>query len=145
MINSEKRFNPSFDNGGYWEYYKDLERQFENFLDYVPYLEGNENTYSFRLANMILAIGGHIDSVLKKIAEEPVFSSKYPEMINPIVKKGEHKGGPRDQELIDYYPISEEYKLYEKIVVFKCLPNREEILPFKEYRKEIGKVPYWWT
>jgi hypothetical protein len=145
MAKSEKGFDPSFDNGGYWEYYKDLERQFENFLDYVPYLEGNENTYSFRLANMILAIGGHIDSVLKKIAEEPSFSSKYPEMLNPKVKKGEHKGGPRDQELIDYYPISEEYKLYEKIVVFKCLPNREEISPFKEYRKELGKVPYWWT
>ena len=25
----EKGFNPTFENGGYWEYYKDLERQFE--------------------------------------------------------------------------------------------------------------------
>ena len=84
---AEKGFNPSFENGGYWEYYKDLERQFENFLDYVPYLEGNENTYSFRLANMILTVGAHIDSALKKIAEDSIFSGKYPDMINPKAKK----------------------------------------------------------
>ncbi len=145
MAQEEKGFKPDFENGGFWEYYKDLERQFESFLEYVPYLEGNENTYSFRLANIFLAVGAHIDSALKKIAEDPNFSGKYPEMINPKVKKGEHKGGPRDQELIDYYPLSEEYKLYEKVVVFKSLPKREEVLPFKEYRKDLGKVPYWWT
>jgi len=141
----QQGFNPTFENRGFWEYYKDLERQFTNFLDYVPYLEGNESTYSFRLANILLAIGAHIDSALKKIAEDPSFSGKYPEMIKPKVKKGEHKGEPRDQELMDYYPISEEYVLYEMIVIFKCLPERENVLPFKEYRKKLGKVPYWWS
>jgi hypothetical protein len=141
----EKGFKPDFENRGFWEYYKDLERQFENFLVYVPYFEGNEDTYSFRLANILLAIGAHIDSALKKIAEDPSFSCKYPAMIKPIVKKGEHKGELRDQEVMDYYPISEEYILYEMNVVFKCLPKRENVLPFKEYRKELGKVPYWWT
>ena len=33
-------FTPTFENGGYWEYYKDLEGQFENFLESVPYLSG---------------------------------------------------------------------------------------------------------
>jgi len=50
-----KKFKPTFANGGFWEHYKDLERQFENFLDYVPCFEDNENTYSFRLANLLLA------------------------------------------------------------------------------------------
>jgi len=145
MAQEEKGFKPDFENGGFWEYYKDLERQFESFLEYVPYLKDNESTYSFRLANIIVAIGAHIDSALKKIAEDPNFSGKYPEMINPKVKKGKNKGGPRDQELMDYYPISEEYKLYEKVVVFKCLPYRENVSPFKEYQKELGKVPYWWS
>jgi hypothetical protein len=141
----QQGFNPTFENRGFWEYYKDLERQFENFLNYIPYLKDNENTYSFRLANILLGIGAHIDSALKKIAEDSSFSGKYPEMKKPKVKKGEHKGEPRDQELIDYYPISEEYVLYEMTVVFKCLPKRENVVPFEKYRKELGKVPYWWT
>ena len=37
--NSSDGFEPTFENGGFWEYYRTLERQFEDFLDYVPYLE----------------------------------------------------------------------------------------------------------
>lgn len=144
-MGEQQGFNPTFENRGFWEYYKDLEKQFENFLNCVPYLKDNECTYSFRLANILLGIGAHIDSALKKIAENPSFSSKYPEMIEPKEKRGKYKGAPRDQELMDYYPISEEYVLYEMTVVFKCLPKRENILPFEEYRKELGKVPYWWS
>ncbi len=145
MVEEKNRFNPTFENGGYWEYYKDIERQFESFLELVPYLEGNERTYSFRLANIMLVIGAHIDSAFKKIAQDPYFISEYPEMINPKIKKGVHKGEQRDQEMIDYLSISEQYKLYEKGVIFKRLPNSEEVFPFKEYKKEFGKVPYWWT
>jgi len=46
----------NFEKGIFWELYGDLERQFENFLDYVPYLEANENTYSFKLLNLILRL-----------------------------------------------------------------------------------------
>ncbi len=146
MAKKEKGFNPTFENGGYWEWYKDLERQFENFLEYVPYLEGNEDTYSFRLANLILAIGAHIDSALKEIANHSAFSTKYPEMLNPKKEKGPNKGKPRNPTITDYYPISEEYRLYEKIVVFKRLPDRDKVLPFKEYQKSgKRKIPYWWT
>lgn len=42
-----EKFKPTFENGGFWEYYKDIEHQFENFLEYVPYLKGNKGTYSF--------------------------------------------------------------------------------------------------
>jgi hypothetical protein len=59
-MEEEQEFNPTFENRGFWEYYKDLERQFENFLNYVPYLKDNESTYSFRLANILLGIGAHI-------------------------------------------------------------------------------------
>ncbi len=57
-----------FEIGNFWELYKDLERQFEDFLEYVSYLEGNEETYSFRLANLILGIGGYVDSAFKEMA-----------------------------------------------------------------------------
>src|SRR4030042_747471 len=41
-MEEQQGFNPTFENGGFWEYYKDLERQFEEFLEYVPYLKVNE-------------------------------------------------------------------------------------------------------
>jgi hypothetical protein len=145
MMKKDRGFNPTFENGGFWEYYKDLERQFENFLEQVPYLEGNEETYSFRLANLILAVGAHIDSALKEIAESPSFSSKFPDMTNPKIEKGKNKGKRRKPVITDYYPISEEYKLPSEEVEFKCLPDREKVLPFKEYQKLGNKVPYWWT
>jgi hypothetical protein len=52
----------------------------------------------------------------------------------------------RKPTIKDYYPISEEYKLPEQVVVFKCLPNRDNILPFENYHKKSGKedLPYWW-
>jgi hypothetical protein len=31
MAKEEKGFDPTFENGGYWEYYNDLEQQFEDF------------------------------------------------------------------------------------------------------------------
>lgn len=48
----------NFENGYFWELYNDLERQFITILEYVPYLEGNETTYSFKILNLILGIGG---------------------------------------------------------------------------------------
>ena len=141
-MNQQQGFNPTFENGGFWEYYKDLERQFEDFLVYVPYLEGNEETYSFRLANLLLSIGAHIDSALKEIAKYSDFSIKYPEMVNPTTKKGK----PRNPIITDYYPISEEYILPKQVVTFKCLPNRENIFPFENYTRQSGNnLPYWWT
>lgn len=138
---SQKGFNPTFENGGFWEYYRDLERQFENFLEYVPYLEGNKDIYSFRLANLILSIGAHIDSAFKEIAIFPDFLSNYPEMAKPKTKKGKS----RKLTIKDYYPISEEYKLTEEVVTFKCLPRREPVKPFLQYQRKCGEtLPDWW-
>jgi hypothetical protein len=133
-------FAPTFENGGYWEYYMDLERQFENFLEYVPYLSGNENVYSFRLANLILAIGAHVDSAFKEIARYSELSAKYPS----ILKK--ENGEPRNPTIKDYHVLAEEYKLSQRRVMFKRLPEREPVEPFQQYAK-IGdkiKTPYWW-
>jgi hypothetical protein len=122
-------FTPTFENGGYWEYYKDLERQFENFLESIPYLSGNENTYSFRLANLILAIGAHIDSAFKEIARYPEFSTKYP----LILKK--ESGEPRKPTIRDYYDLGVEYTLPQRKVMFKRLPEGEPVVPFQQYAK----------
>ena len=71
-------FTPTFENGGYWSITEIWRGNLKTFLEFVPYLSGNENTYSFRLANLILAIGAHIDSAFKEMARYPEFLTKYP-------------------------------------------------------------------
>ena len=137
---NSKEFKPSFDNGGFWEYYKDLERQFEEFLNYVPYFQKNENTFSFRLANLIVAIGSYVDSAFREIATYPDFMKKYPLILKTA------NGKLRKTRISDYHNLAEEYSLKDKEVEFKCLPKRERIRPFAKYLKIDGKVacPDWW-
>jgi hypothetical protein len=126
-----------------------LERQFENFLEYVPFLEGNEDTYSFKLLNLILSIGGHIDSTFKEMARYPNFSTN--EECKKIVKmleeskikidKGERPQFPSIKLCLQAF--EKEYKLSERKVVFKRLPEREDIIPFRPYNPKT-KAPEWW-
>ncbi|MGA2682263.1 MAG: hypothetical protein ABSF44_10755 [Candidatus Bathyarchaeia archaeon] len=133
MAKSEKGFEPTFENGGFWEYYKDLERQFEDFLDYVPYLEGNEKTYSFRLANLLLAIGAHVDSAFKEMARYHLFSEK--ESCKEILRRADDKLGTLTSGVRAFNEI---YGISSEEVTFKCLPKRMKIIPFKEAK------PEWW-
>jgi len=129
----------NFENGIFWELYKDLEHQFENFLVYVPYLEGNEKTYSFKLLNLILSIGGHVDSAFKEMARYPEFSGNVDceEMLKLIKKK---KTVPITLPLKAF---ETEYKLSKKTVIFKRLPEWENLAPFKS-RSVKATSPKWW-
>ena len=140
-MKQRESFKPTFENGGFWEYYKDLERQFENYLEYVPYLVGNENTYSFRLANLLLSIGAHVDSAFKEIAKYKIRFGNNPEILSPRTKNGKL----RKPTIKDYYPISEQYKLPEEVVTFKCLPDSEPYKPFYQYQRTPEETyPDWW-
>lgn len=69
--------------------YKDLESRFQNFLEYVPYFEGNQKVYSFKLLNLILSIGVHVDSALKEMARYPEFAgNKDCTKIQELIKSG---------------------------------------------------------
>lgn len=129
----------NFSDGIFWELYKDLERQFQDFLGYVPYLDGNENVYSYRLLNLILGIGGHVDSAFKEMARYPAFSNNsYCKEILELLKKG--KIVPITLPLKAF---ETEYKLSQKVVIFKRLPDREEVIPFKP-RSARTQSPNWW-
>ena len=132
-MEEQQEFNPTFENGGYWEYYKDLEQQFESFLNLVPYLKKNEKVYSFRLANLILGIGAHVDSAFKEIFRYPLFSSKYKDILRRVIAG--------NANITDYRKLEPEYNLSKREVVFKCLPNRKTVIPFQRF--DI-KSPKWW-
>jgi len=144
-----KKFKATFENGGFWEYYLDLERQFENFLEYVPYLSKNESVCSFRLVNMLLSIGGHVDSAFKEMAGYRGFSkNKKCKEIRRKVK--ESRKGIRLGEKPITVSIGESlsafeelYGLSKKEVIFKRLPEREMIVPFNPHNLKTN-APKWW-
>lgn len=127
---------PTFENGGFWEYYKDLERQFQNYLEYVPYIQGNEDTYSFKLLSIILSIGGYIDSALKEMARFPEFSKDT--KCKEITKRTkEHKGIIKS----GVEAFNSIYDIGTKVVVYKCIPERVELKPFMFID---SNAPKWW-
>ena len=129
----------NFEKGIFWELYLDLERQFKNFLEYVPYLPENEKTYSFKLLNLILSIGGHVDSAFKEMARYPKFSGNddCKEILEKVKKK---------QTVPITLPLKAfetEYQLSEKAIIFKRLPMRQNVTPFKP-RSARARSPKWW-
>ena len=146
------KMKDNFEMGIFWELYMDLERQFENYLEYVPYLKdtpggikprGNERVYSFKLLNLILSIGGHIDSVFKEMARYKGFKD-----VDCRTNCTEIKRRIREKENVPVYlPINafeKEYSLSQRSVIFKCVPQHEVVTPFVPTR-EGNNVPKWWT
>jgi len=139
----------NFEKGIFWELYQDLERQFQDFLEYVPYLSGNETVYSFKLLNLILSIGGYVDSAFKEMARYAKFSENQEcQEILRILKKSEErkKKGKAPITVPISLPLKafeKEYKLSERKVIFKRLPEREDVTPFKPFNPETN-APEWW-
>lgn len=145
-----RKFKPTFENGGIWEYYGDLEHQFEDFLEYVPYIDKNKTVCSFRLANLILSIGGHVDSAFKKIAFYRGFNrghAKFKKIKEKVKQSRENlkKGkGPITVKIEEnLVAVDEEYGIFNEKIIFKRLPKRELVQPFKPYNSKT-KAPEWW-
>lgn len=113
----------------------DLERQFIDFQNYVPYLDGNETVYSFRLMNLILAIGAHVDSAFKEMFRCSEFSKKYDKILKKV--------NAGRATMTDYRKLDQEYCISKRKVDFKRLPEREVVIPFQKF--EALKSPDWWT
>lgn len=139
----------NFEKGIFWELYKDLERQFQDFLEYVPYLLGNEAIYSFKLLNLILSVGGHIDSAFKEMARYPGFSDNDDcKQILDLLKESDEniKEGKAPKTVpmwLSLRAFEKEYHLTNKKVIFKRSPEREQIMPFKPYNPKTN-APKWW-
>ena len=149
MTQGEKSFKPNFEKGGFWEYYKDLERQFEDFLVYVPYLEKNEEICSFRLVNILLGICSHIDSAIKEIAFYEEFNEidKWKKIRKIVIENrtkmesGKIPNGPSFKMCLD--ALESTYNISIKEVTFKRLPERIKIKPYAPVNQR-SQVPFWW-
>jgi len=148
-VKTTTRTKDNFENGVFWELYNDLERQLQNFLEYVPYLPGNEQVRSFKLLNLILSIGGHVDSAFKEMARYPKLSKKKCQEILKILKESEankQKGkAPKTVPIsLSLKAFGKEYRLDKEKVLLKCLHGRRMITPFQPFNLKT-KAPKWWN
>ncbi len=141
----------TFEGGYFWEAYRDLEKQVIQYFDYLPYLDGNEDSYSYRLSNILTSIGGYIDSSFKEIERDPdytsLFEKKYKEIeienerLKNEGKKQKHFGFSNYLETID-----EIYTVSNKEIFFKKIPERIPLRPFqnKDFWKKYNGVKHDW-
>lgn len=139
----------NFESGIFWKLYLDLERQFQDFLEYVPYLPGNENVYSFKLLNLILSIGGHVDSAFKEMARYSEFSDNTEcKEIVEIIRDSEEKKlqgkAPRSVPIsLCLEAFDKLYRLSKERVILKLTPNFDLLRPFNPFNTKT-KAPEWW-
>lgn len=144
-----EKFKPTFENGGFWEYYRDLERQFQEFQSYIPYVAPNEQVCSFRLLNLLLNIGGHIDSVFKQMAVYEEFEKDEGckkirakvEQARDNVRKSNFASGPGIKLCLKTFEAL--YLISKQTVTFKRVPERDILSPFEVANPKTG-APYWW-
>lgn len=138
-----------FGSGIFWELYKDLERQFQNFLEYVPYIDENENVFSFKLVNLILSIGGHVDSAFKEMARYKGFADnadcqEIVKKLRSSEKKVKIGKAPETVSIsLSLRAFEREYNLSKRKVIFKRLPEAEEITPYEPHNPKTN-APQWW-
>jgi len=132
------KLKDSFETGLFWELYTDLERHFQNILEYIPYLPGNEDAYSPKLLNLILAIGGYVDSAFKEIARYKEFCENS--VCKRITELSRERKPVGIKLALDAF---KDYQLPQKKVYFKSPMGASEIVPFKPEKQD--SRPEWWT
>ena len=99
--------------------------------------------------NLLLSIGGHVDSAFKKMAAYRGFSrnKKCKEIVRKVretrkrIKKGK---GPIIVKIEESLSTFEDiYKLSKREVIFKRLPKREMTVPFQPHNAKTN-APEWW-
>ena len=139
----------NFEKGIYWGLYKDYESQFLDYLEYVPYFKDNEKTYSFKLLNLILGIGGYIDSILKEMAYFHKFQDNdgcidiISRMEENITRLKEHKSPKTIPIRLLFDTFGDIYSLSKINIHFKTFQEEYEIQPFTPDNPSTN-IPKWW-
>lgn len=83
----------------YWEYYRELEKDFLSIRKYVSICEDNSNTYSIEILKLYQAVCSEIDVLGKAMAQ----------LINPLFKPENTKNNIYKwwYEIQDYYMLTE--------------------------------------
>jgi len=126
-----------------WNMYRDMERSFIRFLDYVPLTEAHKNVYSHKLLNLLLQIGGYVDTAFKEMARYSQFDG------NELCQRIRDKTSSGDIISIEVFRDAFEpiYELSARTVVIRALVSFTALWgdckPFSDFRDK--KTTTWWS
>jgi hypothetical protein len=133
----------AFENGLMWNMYRDMERSFIRFLDYVPWAEDHKNVYSHKLLQLLLQIGGYVDTAFKEMAKYSQFDGNEP------CQSIRDKTSTGDMIVIEVFRDAFEplYELSSRKVVIRALESFTELWgnckPFSDFKDK--KTTTWWS
>jgi len=115
-----------------WERYQSLEKEFLNFLEYVPFSPKHYDVWSYPLVNLFIYVGSSVDSFFK--------NAIYWESVNDYPKIDEIRAD--DQHSMKGYReiFQTRYKISNK-QIFE-LRNYSAIYPFRDWSEQ--RTPDWW-
>jgi hypothetical protein len=117
-----------------WEMYQSLEKEFLNYLEYVPFSIQHYEVWSYPLVNLFNNIGSSVDSFF--------LNAIYCESLNDIPRIEEIRTDNHQHNMKTYRDIFEtRYKL-SNVQIFE-LRNFSSIYPFKNWSE--GSSPDWWS
>ena len=113
-----------------WTYYKSVEDDFIDYLDYVPLTNGHKGVWSPKLANLLLNICSIIDSTFKYCFKGPAINSaNYIEEIRTKDKKDKRLS------INDFQKVyNDVYKFSDRDVYF--LSTEEKLTPWSNWQKQ---------
>jgi len=119
-----------------WTYYKSVEDDFIDYLDYVPLTNKHKEVWSPKLANLLLNICSIIDSIFKYCLKGPAINSaKHIEEIRTKDKKNK------------LLSINDFQKVYNDVYKFSdrnvyLLSTEEKLTPWSKWQNQ--ESPDWW-
>lgn len=135
-----------FQSGMMWNTYLEMERQFLEYLDYVPLTADHKKVYSSRLLRLMLQIGGYIDTAFKEIALFQQFdgNASCEEIRKKVLR---NRTVPIDLSLKTFEPF---YRLSRRSILVKSVEHFaypplviDRFAPFADFREH--RIPSWWS
>lgn len=114
-----------------WEQYLILERNFIEYLNYVPLSPSHYNVWSFQLGSLLIDIGSVVDSFFKN----SIFSTRLDHLPEIQEIRKHNLKMPVYRDVFENFSGLSSKSVYE-------LRNTKKLFPFEEWK--MGKAPFWW-
>ena len=128
-----------FDSGVAWRVFNEVETELVSFFSIVPLVPKHEDVFSFKLFNLILSIGSHVDNVFKAMSRYNKFNNNQ-NMIN-IINADTPNIGMYRNAFEPIYHLSSKKIFVKKDAIIPLRDYYSEIIPFSGFTK---KSPKWW-
>ncbi|MFX0140107.1 MAG: hypothetical protein ACFFDN_41075 [Candidatus Hodarchaeota archaeon] len=128
-----------FKTGLAWKVFNETEKEFVSFLDVVPFVPKHENVFSFKLFNLIISIGSHIDNIFKAMSRY----QKYQNIndVLEIVNSDRPNIYMYRKAFEPIYYLSSKKIYVKKEPIISIREYYSNIIPFYRFNK---RSPNWW-